>query len=200
MQSTHISSRIFYCHTCRSSSVIDSIDLFCPQCNSDFLEECTISQSYPTFSSQRTNSDILSLDSEQEPPIIEDSSSNLEPVVYPHIRPFETTDSPISSSQNFSILDTSTPQSLPSQTNFRSIFDFVQINRRQNPVSQETFESLTMPVSNSLTESECQICGNYFEITEIATTLNCTHAFHESCIYPWLRIKNSCPVCRQIIE
>ncbi|OMJ89027.1 hypothetical protein SteCoe_8845 [Stentor coeruleus] len=200
MQSINTSSRIIYCYVCKSSSVIDSIDLICPQCSSDFLEECTISQSYPAYSPQRTSLDIVSLESEQDPPI-EDSSSNAESIVYPYIRPFDTTDSPISSSQAFSLLDITTPHTLSSQTNFRSIFNFIQVNRQQNPVSQEVLESITtIPVSNSLTESECQICGDYFEISEMATILNCTHSFHQSCIYPWLRMKNSCPVCRQIIE
>ena len=31
------------------------------------------------------------------------------------------------------------------------------------------------------------------------STLNCGHQFHTKCIIKWLKIKNNCPICRQII-
>ena len=31
------------------------------------------------------------------------------------------------------------------------------------------------------------------------STLNCGHQFHTECIIEWLKIKNSCPICRQIV-
>ena len=31
------------------------------------------------------------------------------------------------------------------------------------------------------------------------STLNCGHQFHTECIIEWLKIKNNCPICRQIV-
>ena len=42
--------------------------------------------------------------------------------------------------------------------------------------------------------SECAICQDSIECT--AKRMRCKHTFHEQCIVPWLKLKNSCPVCR----
>jgi len=31
------------------------------------------------------------------------------------------------------------------------------------------------------------------------STLNCGHQFHTECIAKWLKTKNNCPICRQIV-
>ena len=31
------------------------------------------------------------------------------------------------------------------------------------------------------------------------STLKCGHQFHSECIIKWLKIKNNCPICRQIV-
>ena len=31
------------------------------------------------------------------------------------------------------------------------------------------------------------------------STLNCGHQFHTECIAKWLKMKNNCPICRQIV-
>lgn len=50
---------------------------------------------------------------------------------------------------------------------------------------------------------ECNICMNTIKKGELVSRLPCgeevSHAFHKSCITPWLERNNTCPNCRSQI-
>ena len=45
-------------------------------------------------------------------------------------------------------------------------------------------------------ENSCAVCKDEFNIGEECLSMPCNHYFHGNCLMPWLKERNSCPVCR----
>ena len=45
-------------------------------------------------------------------------------------------------------------------------------------------------------ENSCAVCKEEFIIGEECLLMPCNHHFHGNCLIPWLKERNSCPVCR----
>lgn len=44
---------------------------------------------------------------------------------------------------------------------------------------------------------ECAVCLTEFYLNESGVRkLQCNHSFHAECLFPWLQLNTSCPVCR----
>ncbi|CAK75456.1 unnamed protein product (macronuclear) [Paramecium tetraurelia] len=49
-------------------------------------------------------------------------------------------------------------------------------------------------------QSTCYICQEDFKEEEVELEMSCSHNFHKDCLTQWLKINNSCPVCRAKIN
>ncbi|RWW04087.1 hypothetical protein GW17_00032709 [Ensete ventricosum] len=53
-----------------------------------------------------------------------------------------------------------------------------------------------MPTVRIEKNTSCSICLEDLEVGGEATEMPCKHKFHGGCIFPWLQLHSSCPVCR----
>ncbi|XP_057444534.1 E3 ubiquitin-protein ligase RING1 isoform X2 [Lotus japonicus] len=79
-------------------------------------------------------------------------------------------------------------------------------NDRQGPAPVPVPERVIEAVPRVRIESghlkenpHCPVCQEDFEVGGEARELPCKHVYHSDCIVPWLRLNNSCPVCRNEI-
>lgn len=84
-----------------------------------------------------------------------------------------------------------------------STLDTVSNGRMVIGLDQLTIESYTKVVlgeSKRLPGHEdatCSICLSEYNVKEIVRCIpECRHCFHASCIDEWLKMKGTCPVCR----
>eukprot|EP00252_Welwitschia_mirabilis_P026241 TRINITY_DN851_c0_g2_i2.p1 TRINITY_DN851_c0_g2~~TRINITY_DN851_c0_g2_i2.p1 ORF type:complete len:625 (+),score=140.82 TRINITY_DN851_c0_g2_i2:387-2261(+) len=74
------------------------------------------------------------------------------------------------------------------------------VRRGAPPAAESAIERLPVMVINEShvadNSSVCAICKDSLSIGDQANQLPCLHLYHLPCILPWLRARNSCPVCR----
>ncbi|KAK9069589.1 hypothetical protein SSX86_011493 [Deinandra increscens subsp. villosa] len=71
----------------------------------------------------------------------------------------------------------------------------------QTPVSViEALPLVSLTPSHLVNDSHCPVCKDEFEVGEEVKELPCKHFYHSDCIIPWLRIHDTCPVCRYKIQ
>lgn len=51
-----------------------------------------------------------------------------------------------------------------------------------------------------LTDYQCIICLNEFDLGQSLTLLKCKHIYHKSCLELWFDKKRTCPLCNISIE
>jgi hypothetical protein len=54
----------------------------------------------------------------------------------------------------------------------------------------------TITLRQRPTVQSCVVCQEAFETGCSITQLPCQHLFHSPCVTTWLKVRNSCPVCR----
>ena len=79
-------------------------------------------------------------------------------------------------------------------------------NRYGNPpasdesiINLKRIESLTASDIDSFKQKgahECVVCKEEFDHNHSIKEMPCAHIFHVDCLDPWLKTRNSCPVCR----
>ncbi|KAG5440178.1 hypothetical protein PCANB_001747 [Pneumocystis canis] len=68
------------------------------------------------------------------------------------------------------------------------------------PASDEVINALPkMMVQEEEELRDCAICKENYQPKETYITLPCKHYFHDNCIIPWLKINNTCAICRATV-
>ena len=81
--------------------------------------------------------------------------------------------------------------------------DIVTGNQSPSPITQKNINIL-LDKYRKIKEDDiivkkklcCPICLEEFKPNEYKRTLNCNHLFHKRCIDKWIKVNNTCPVCR----
>jgi E3 ubiquitin-protein ligase RNF115/126 len=188
--------KTYWCHICRKEFqklYIENTDIQCQYCSNNFCEELG-------------NVDQI------------DHPSNF--------RPYERQSSITSTNSSIPLIPLNLPRtSLPrtsssfldmilgllngyEESNLESIIHSIMMsdtNRYGNPpastrainslerivVNEENVKSLAKDSDNS-----CSVCKDAFEVSQNVIYMPCKHLYHNECILPWLKERNSCPTCR----
>jgi len=85
----------------------------------------------------------------------------------------------------------------------RLVISPLQINdyryKSTPPASLQAIEQLpriTISQEHIDKKDDCPICKELFSLAETVLQIPCAHRFHPDCIKEWLKIHNSCPLCR----
>ena len=55
--------------------------------------------------------------------------------------------------------------------------------------------------ANEKTDTQCSVCLEEMKKgEEVCELKRCGHVFHNECVNEWFKTKNSCPVCRDVLE
>ena len=193
------SMKKYWCHLCKkefNKLYIPCIDIQCNYCGNTFCEELEgniniNSESHPIhfepFSTRNNNE--------------ENSSSNLlNQILFsqgvPHPR------------SSVGLLDLILNYALIQNynRNLEQIINQIMMNDNNKygnpPASQSSVDKLTNFKINEQKlkefgfENACPVCKDEFVVNEECLLMPCEHHFHKNCLLPWLKERNSCPVCR----
>ena len=85
------------------------------------------------------------------------------------------------------------------------IMSFDSIHKGNPPASERAINNLKKIEINKnnvdkFNEEVCNVCLEMYKEGQISIKLDCGHCFHEACIVQWLKMRNTCPVCRHELE
>uniref|UniRef100_A0A6M2DSL5 RING-type E3 ubiquitin transferase n=1 Tax=Xenopsylla cheopis TaxID=163159 RepID=A0A6M2DSL5_XENCH len=71
------------------------------------------------------------------------------------------------------------------------------------PLESEQISSLpTVKITAEQTsiKLQCSVCWEDFKEDEMVRQLPCSHVYHDQCIFPWLQLHATCPICRKSLS
>lgn len=182
----------YWCHLCKKEFqkiFIENMDIQCAFCGHTFCEELET----------------------------EDQTQNSHPI---HFQPYESTQNRSSTISRMFLSRGLRPRTTSglldliieylAAENYEDDFEQIINQIMQNdpnkygnpPASKKSVEALEKYTidENKLKsfgeENTCSVCKDEFEIGSTCLSMPCKHNFHEDCLLPWLKERNSCPVCR----
>ncbi|CAM8912963.1 unnamed protein product [Rhodiola kirilowii] len=91
---------------------------------------------------------------------------------------------------------------LMSGMGLEEFFGQLMMNDRRGPppASRSSIDAIpivSISQTHLLSEPQCPVCQDTFELGIEVRQMPCNHFYHSDCIVPWLSRHNTCPVCRQ---
>lgn len=79
------------------------------------------------------------------------------------------------------------------------------LNQSVDPQPLEPEQISTLPTIKITSEQtsvklRCSICWEHFKEDEMVRQLLCSHIYHDECIFPWLQMHATCPICRSRVR
>ncbi|TVU27063.1 hypothetical protein EJB05_29641, partial [Eragrostis curvula] len=72
--------------------------------------------------------------------------------------------------------------------------------RARVPASSKAIQGLQVVTPGAALQAECAVCLQDFHPDhDKLRALPCSHAFHEHCIFDWLKVSHVCPLCRHAL-
>lgn len=197
--SQHFSTtKTYWCHLCKlefTKLFIAGIEIQCRLCSNTFCEEIVTeadSSDHPsTFEpfEREQNNNLARINS---------TPSNSRFSLLHYLLPLELG----------SILSSGSGLLMEEDFHLENIINYLMANDNNRygnpPASKKAVNSLESIEINekALIELknnnllECSVCKDQFELYQKIKKIPCNHHFHDECIIPWLKQRNSCPVCR----
>lgn len=73
-------------------------------------------------------------------------------------------------------------------------------NPSQYPSGMSDRDLQELEIGSDGKDKDCSICLDKFSEVSQIRVLPCKHQFDEECLFPWLKIQASCPLCRHQLK
>ena len=207
----------YWCHICKkefSHFYEENIDIQCNYCGKTFCEILDIedesNQSHPihfipfTFNNNNANSENNTANSDNNNTNPDNNSRNINLNNRRNI--FEITNE--RRRENSRLIDLIANYIIVQNynENIDNIISYIMLNDPNKygnpPAAKKAVEKLKKCIINEEKikefgfENSCAVCKEEFSIGEECLSMPCNHYFHGNCLLPWLKERNSCPICR----
>jgi len=197
-------TKSYWCHVCKrefSKLYIENIEVQCNLCGNNFCEEIT---NYTETSEHPSNFEPYESERNSQARNSRVTSNLFEFLQGPSYRP-RTTSSFLEMLVGILGINNNHDNSMENIINYIMAND---PNRYGNPPASknaiDSLEKVCLTEENikniikdkDSSERSCSVCKDEFEVNKNILYLPCKHIFHEECILPWLKERNSCPTCR----
>lgn len=215
----------FWCHSCSREFLynLNSSDFRCVNCGSELIEEISSSDPHPRTYSSSLSSTPSQPSPPQGSPQGPTTRRPQEPTAffqipmqsfsYSTVRTMrQNSDGSVTIIEQtfgpslipepfmpFTFLPSFTMQQ-PRQMSYEELLDLIarnDPNRYGPPPAEETaINSLNRMPGSKCAGKECPVCQESFKDEDQVICMPCSHSYHEDCLVTWLKMHNSCPVCR----
>ncbi|PWA90504.1 hypothetical protein CTI12_AA100390 [Artemisia annua] len=196
----------YWCHRCSRFIISQQPPLFCPDCNSGFIEQIhspTRPGSTPS-PVPRSTGDVSPINPiimlRGNPPTHGGFEMYYDDGVGSGLRPLPVSMSEFLLGSGFDrLLETLTQIEANGLGSGR-----VDPSQPASKAAIEALGTTEIKENHIASDLHCAVCKDVFELktevkempSESKREMPCQHLYHSECIIPWLSLRNSCPVCR----